>query len=153
MSLMLQVLREANTARLPLFKNAKGQPAHSKADGSDWKLTEWVNATAGEMGELAEMVLLAHMTRALGSVGNMAKKVERGDMGLDEIRGKMADEMADVLTYLDILAFRAGIDLGAATIKKWNEVSRRVGVPINIDLSGYHYWVGSPDALAAVVPE
>ena len=28
-------LREANKARLPQFKNAKGEPAHEKEDGSD----------------------------------------------------------------------------------------------------------------------
>lgn len=142
LTLTLGCLREANVARLPRFKNAKGQPAHSKPDGSDWKLTEWVNATAGEVGEMAEMVLLAQMVRQLGSIGNTTKKVERGDVTLEEVRAKLADEMADVLTYLDILAFRAGIDLSAATIDKWNRISARVGVEIFIGRSGEEWAIG-----------
>jgi hypothetical protein len=31
-------LRRANIARLPQFKNSKGEPSHEKADGSDWSL-------------------------------------------------------------------------------------------------------------------
>jgi hypothetical protein len=46
-------LRTANMARLPQFKNAKGEPAHSKPDGSDWLLSAWCNATLGELGEAA----------------------------------------------------------------------------------------------------
>lgn len=46
----------------------------------------------------------------------------------------IADELADVLTYLDLLAAMQGIDLGRAAIEKFNEVSRRVGFPDRIDL-------------------
>ncbi|MBR2813452.1 MAG: hypothetical protein IKE60_02295 [Reyranella sp.] len=63
-------LREANIVRLPRFKNKKGLPAHSKPDGSDWALSTWCNAVLGELGELA----------------NLIKKVERGDLTLDEAR-------------------------------------------------------------------
>ncbi|HMD54928.1 MAG TPA: hypothetical protein VKJ65_10300 [Phycisphaerae bacterium] len=41
-------------------------------------------------------------------------------------RRQLADELADVQTYLDLSAFRAGIDLGQATVDKWNAVSERV---------------------------
>ena len=34
--LSFNVLRAANTRRMPQFKNAKGEPAHEKEDGSDW---------------------------------------------------------------------------------------------------------------------
>lgn len=141
--LTFDTLRNANVLRLPLFKNSKGEPAHSRPDGSDWKLTAWVNATAGELGELSEVVLLAAMTKALGSVGNMAKKIERGDHALGELHQKIADELADVQTYLDILAFRCGIDLGDATLSKWNRVSERVGVPTRIKSDGAVTWVDS----------
>lgn len=111
MSLNLSALRTANKMRLPQFKNSKGERAHPTDDGSDWSLSAWSNATLGELGEAA----------------NLIKKIERGDKTLDEAREDLAKELADVLTYLDILAFRAGVDLGAATIDKFNEVSRRVG--------------------------
>ena len=117
-------LREGNIQRLPEFKNSRGEPAHSKPDGSDWSLGEWSNAVLGELGELA----------------NLLKKVQRGDTSLDEARPAISDELADVQTYLDILAFRAGVDLGEATIHKWNAVSRRVGCNLRIGISGvYRY--------------
>lgn len=129
-------LRAANCARLPTFKNRKGERAHSSNDGSDWALSAWINATAGEAGELAEAYLFIAMTKSLGSAGDTVKKIERGDKSLDEARAKLASEFADVVTYLDILAMRCGIDLGAATVAKFNEVSKRVGSPIEITDGG-----------------
>jgi NTP pyrophosphatase (non-canonical NTP hydrolase) len=116
MSLTFDALRGANLARLPQFKNGRGGPAHSQADGSDWCLAQWCNAVLGELGEAA----------------NIIKKVERGDMTLDEARPALAKEFADVQTYLDILAYRAGVDLGDATLAKWNEVSDRVGSTVHL---------------------
>src|SRR5690606_3307447 len=85
-SLTFDALRQANTMRLPQFKNGKGEPAHSQPDGSDWCLAQWCNAVLGELGEAA----------------NIIKKVERGDLSLDEARQSLADEYADVACYLDI---------------------------------------------------
>lgn len=109
-------LRAANTKRLPQFKNRKGEPAHSQPDGSDWKLSAWCNAVTGELGELA----------------NLIKKIERGDMTLSEAYDDVADELADVQTYLDILAFRCGVNLGNATVNKFNRVSDRVGCDVKL---------------------
>jgi NTP pyrophosphatase (non-canonical NTP hydrolase) len=130
MGLTFDELRAGNLARLPQFKNSKGEKAHSEADGSDWQLSAWSNAVLGELGEVSEalsfFVVLSMALKHLGSSGNIIKKIERGDASLEERRQDLADELADVQTYLDILAYRAGIDLGKATIKKWNEVSERV---------------------------
>lgn len=115
-------LREANIARLPEFKNSKGQPAHSEPDGSDWNLAQWCNAVTGELGEAA----------------NLIKKIDRGDFTLEEIRDLLAKELADVATYLDILALRAGINLGKATMDKFNEVSIRVKSNIRLGAEGYY---------------
>lgn len=114
----LNVLRDANTRRLPLFKNAKGEPAHPYpfGDGSDWSLGEWANAVLGELGEAA----------------NIIKKIRRGDMTLEEARPALADELADTQAYLDILAMQADINLSQATVDKWNRVSERVGCNIRI---------------------
>lgn len=121
-SLTFETLRRANLMRLPLFKNTKGGPAHSIPNGSDWTPLEWIGAVVGELGELA----------------NNLKKIKRGDVTAEEMQQKVADELADVQTYLDLLAFQCGIDLGKATIRKWNEVSKRVGVPIRI--ADGHSW-------------
>lgn len=122
--LKFSTLREAVVARIPLFKNAKGVQYH-KPDGSDWSLSTWSNALCGEVGEAA-----------------IIKKIDRGDVTLDDvvgvkgghytIRTLLAKELADVQSYLACLAFRAGVDLGQATVDKFNEISRRVDVPVRI---------------------
>ncbi len=116
----LHILRAANIIRLPQFKNAKGEPAHSKPDGSDWSLGEWSNAVLGELGEAA----------------NIIKKIQRGDISLEDARPALAKEFADVLTYLDILSYQAGVNLSTATVDKFNEISRRVGADVFINLTG-----------------
>ena len=84
-------LREANAERLPLFKNSRGAPAHTKPDGSDWSPAQWLEAVLGELGELNE-VRLQFECRMIGYV---------------EYKTKCANETADVLTYLDLFAQRA----------------------------------------------
>ena len=118
--LTFNTLRNANVARLPTFKNKHGQPAHSEPDGSDWSPAQWLQAVTGELGEYA----------------NIRKKFERGDLTEQEFYNLAADELADVVTYLDILAFRLGIDLGRATIDKFNRISVRVDSPVRIRADG-----------------
>lgn len=123
--LTFNVLRAANEKRLPEFKNSKGDIAHSKSDGSDWSLTDWATAVTVEVGEAC----------------NIIKKIRRGDLTLEEARPALAKEFADVVIYLDLLAKQAGINLGSATIDKFNEVSDRVDSTIRIDSNGsdWHY--------------
>lgn len=116
MPLTFDALREANLPRLPTFRNARGEIAHDRPDGSDWCLAQWANAMTGEVGEAA----------------NLIKKIERGDLTLEAARADLGRELADIVTYLDILAMRAGIDLGLATADKFDEVSARVGSPVRI---------------------
>lgn len=127
-------LREANKQRLPQFKNKHGELAHSKPDGSDWTPAQWLQAVVGELGEYA----------------NIRKKYERGDLDAAEYADLARKELADVQTYLDLLAFRAldtpegvshetGIDLGQATIDKFNEVSKRVGSSVVLAADDWHH--------------
>jgi NTP pyrophosphatase (non-canonical NTP hydrolase) len=115
-SLRFNELRQANIARLPHFKNSLGNLAHAKPDGSDWSPAQWLQAVVGELGEYA----------------NLRKKYERGDIGLEEFRWKAANELADVVCYLDILAMQLGIELGRAVREKFNIVSERVGSPVRL---------------------
>ncbi len=114
--LSFNTLREANIRRIPQFKNAQGQRAHSEDDGSDWAPADWLQAVVGELGELA----------------NMLKKVKRGDYTFEEGRVEIAKEFADVAIYLDIFAYQFRIDLGQAIESKFNEVSKRVGAEVFI---------------------
>lgn len=120
--LTFNTLRGGNRARLPQYKNANGEPAH-EPDGSDWSLNDWMTAVAGEAGDLA----------------NLLKKVRRGDFTLEEGRQDIADELADVAIYLDILAMRCGVDLGRAIISKFNRTSERVGSNVVLDADDWHY--------------
>jgi len=108
-------LREANMKRLPLFRDAKGRICH-KPDGSDWTYAQWLNAATGELGELS----------------NLIKKIDRGDFTVEELRDDLGREAADVVTYLDILMNRLGIDYGLAVRNKFNEVSDRVGCDVKL---------------------
>lgn len=76
-----------------------------------WSLTDWGNALGGEVGEAQ----------------NILKKIRRGDFDLEAARRPLADELADVIAYTDLLAARAKIDLGAAVVRKFNEVSAKRG--------------------------
>lgn len=86
-------LRVANTLRLPQFKNKAGELAHARADGSDWSPAEWFCAVLGELGEAARVRL----------------DFEQGTTYMDDASfvADMGRELADVQTYLDILAKRA----------------------------------------------
>jgi len=81
---------------------------------TDWKLSQWSNAVAGETGELC----------------NIIKKVERGDFhkhygksssdpeyinayAMADYNAQIGKEAADIVIYLDLLCTRQGIDLGA----------------------------------------
>ena len=150
-NLTFTTLREANLARLPQYRNKLGALAHSEPDGSDWSPAQWLQAVIGELGEYA----------------NIRKKYERGDISNADFRVLATKELADILTYLDILAARCldsdtlgvnrfGIDLGAAVTSKFNEVSTRVGASVFIHddyLAGSevrpypptHWAVGQPE--------
>ena len=117
--LTFAALRSANTQRLPQFKNKHGGLAHSKPDGSDWSPAQWLQAVVGELGEYA----------------NLRKKHERGDVDAVEFQREAADELADVATYLDILAMQLGVDLGKAIASKFNRVSERVGCGVRLPSS------------------
>lgn len=114
--LSFSTLRDANIKRIPLFKDAKGNRCHKKEDGSDWSTAQWLQAVVGELGELA----------------NLLKKVERGDFPIEEVSQEIIDEFADVVTYLDILAYQFRIDLGEAVRRKFNKVSHRVNANVFI---------------------
>lgn len=120
--LTFNTLRGGNIARLPEFKNNKGEVAHSQADGSDWSLNDWMTACVGELGEAA----------------NVLKKVRRGDLTLDEARSKLTMEFADVVIYLDIMAKQAGIDLGEAVTETFNAKSVKVGSRVRLAADDWH---------------
>lgn len=114
-SLNLRKFSELNAARADRWHS--GFPQNE--DG--WTGADWSNAMCGEAGEAA----------------NVVKKLRRIDTGLEgnrgvsetELRAKLATELADAFTYMDLLATFYDIDLSAAIIDKFNAVSDEHGFP------------------------
>lgn len=51
--MLFATLRGANIARISLYKNKEGERCHTKDDGSDWSISDWLEAVVGEVGEFA----------------------------------------------------------------------------------------------------
>jgi NTP pyrophosphatase (non-canonical NTP hydrolase) len=102
-SLTFEALRRINAARSAAWEARSVQDAN-------WNLAEWGCALAGEVGELC----------------NLLKKYRRGE---DVPESALADEIADVALYLDLVALHAGIDLGEAVRAKFNKDSVKRDFP------------------------
>lgn len=87
---------------------------------NEWSLSDWFTATIGELGEAANVAKKLNRVRD-GMTGNAESE--------EELRAQLADEIADVAIYLDILAASEGIDLAAAVARKFNATSEKVGFP------------------------
>lgn len=120
--LSFAALRRANLGRC-----VKWHPGFP--DDNEWTGADWSNAMCGEAGETA----------------NVVKKLRRYECGLkgeldpseEELRAALADEIADTITYADLLAAKYGIDLSEAIANKFNRVSERQGFPDRLPESGW----------------
>lgn len=101
-SLTFERLRAANVARCE-----KQHPL------DEWSETDWATALAGECGETC----------------NLIKKRRRGD---DVPLQRVAEEIADTLLYLDLLAARLGIDLETAVRHKFAADGARTGDDVEL---------------------
>lgn len=102
-------LREANRTR-----QAEWDP------GSKLSLAYRGNELAGETGEAC----------------NILKKLERERLGIKGSRGSvdhLAEELADVIICVDLIAMEFGIDLGAAVAAKFNATSDKVGLSTRLE--------------------
>lgn len=96
-----------------------------------WTGGDWSNASLGELGELVEVL------GKLMQIGNTVKKVRRKEESLsgavdpdfDTLKQHLANEIADVVIYLDLLAAFYGLDLASAVKDKFNFISEREGFP------------------------
>lgn len=89
----------------------------------DWTLNDWAVALSGEVGELCN--LLKKDRRGLATD-------ERYDLDgpfKESARQAVIEELADVITYADLMLSELGADTGEAVLTKFNEVSRRIGWP------------------------
>ena len=110
-NLTLAQLRIANVSRCTRWH---------KNGIDDWSLSDWGVAMAGEAGETCNVIKKINRARD-EMVGNKED--------IDELRLMLANELADTLIYIDLLAARAGINLEAAVVTKFNDVSIKHGFP------------------------
>jgi NTP pyrophosphatase (non-canonical NTP hydrolase) len=85
---------------------------------SAWSLSDWMTATAGELGEAANIIKKLNRVRD-GIPGNRETEAE--------LRAALADEIADVAIYLDLLAQAAGFDLETIRDAKFDKTSKKIG--------------------------
>lgn len=84
----------------------------------DWTLNDWAVALSGEVGELC----------------NILKKNRRGDKAYSlegahgpATRREILKELADVITYADLMMTKLGANTRIELVDKFDEVSKRVG--------------------------
>lgn len=109
-------------ARLRAQSSARADTWH----GDDkWTILEWAGAMAGEAGEAANAA--KKIRRVQQKIAKRAAEVAPDAM--DTLRLKLAEEIADTLIYLDLLAAQADINIESAVTAKFNSVSEEFGFP------------------------
>lgn len=91
---------------------------------SDWSLSDWGVALGGEVGEAQNII------KKLNRVRN--RIINEDDPPEGELKKDLAEELADILCYLVLVAECENIDLESAVIAKFNKVSQRQGFPERI---------------------
>ena|SRR5688572_19419495 len=86
---------------------------------NEWTPMEWACAMAGEAGEVCNAV---KKLRRLETGTNTPKDPQNERDAIDDI----ANELGDLLAYVDLLAARLGINLAEAFREKFNAVSLRM---------------------------
>ena len=109
--LTFHMLKRANKERMQVWSPGRG-----------WTGADWSNQMGGEAGEAMNVVKKLRIAET---------GTQRFEMPTDdELKQKLADELADTVICADLLAQYYGIDLGSAVCKKFNEVSRRENLPV-----------------------
>lgn len=115
---MEKFFRGFNSERNILGDLRRKNPERCKAFGhavKDKSVLFWATELGGETGELL----------------NWVKKMERGD-NIPDIKKYIAKEAGDIVVTLDLFCIHQDIDLQAAIVQKFNEVSDRVNSPIKL---------------------
>lgn len=87
-------------------------------------------------GKITPLFAALELAGEVGELMNMVKKMEREKLGLvgTTIRySELAEEFADVLVTLDLLAMHFSIDLGYVTQLKFNKDSRAKGFETRLE--------------------
>lgn len=85
---------------------------------SDWSLSDWGVAVAGEAGEMCNVIKKLNRCRD-GIAGNKETK--------EQLMEKLKREMGDVVIYLDLLAQTIGCDLETIREEVFQRKSAEIG--------------------------
>lgn len=114
----------------------------------EWKPWDWTNAIGGEVGEACSegLTLLTAIAAKAGAASNLTKKMARvwpanqfiknwnkpEDQRITELEDRLADELADIIIYADLLATRIGRSLGDCVRRKFNAKSEEIGSSVKL---------------------
>jgi NTP pyrophosphatase (non-canonical NTP hydrolase) len=113
----LSEFSQANLARCEA-PNGFNHPLQS------WSTSDWFVAIVGELGEAANIVKKLNRVRD-GVPGNKQTP--------EELRRKLALELADTFIYLDLICQREGVDLSRAVAEAFNAKSREIGYGVEFN--------------------
>lgn len=89
---------------------------------SDWQLPVWGNAMAGEAGEACNIMKKMHR----GDFSELSEEAQEG------AKLMLAEELADIIIYIDLIAKKENINLEKAIVNKFNKVSDEHGCDIKL---------------------
>src|SRR5882762_5414217 len=85
-----------------------------------WSMSDWLTATAGELGEAANVIKKLNRYRD-GVPGNKVSE--------DVLRNQLRKELGDVFVYLDLMAQSLGFNIADAAAEVFNAKSAEIGYP------------------------
>src|SRR5438046_2625157 len=118
MFLTFEQLREANNKR---EANATKYKACEH-----WNLSDWTNALAGEVGEAC------NITKKMSLMWPSAEYKLTTEQEAVDLVDELANEIADIVIYADILASKIGRSLPEVIRHKFNLVSNRIGSDVRL---------------------
>lgn len=121
-SLTFRMLADANRLRADRWHHG---------DMNLWSPNDWAVALAGEVGEACNA--LKKLRRVEDGIAQVSDEGRLLDSRAKAI-AVIAEELADTMLYLDLVAQRLGIDLEAATIAKFNSVSAKYDFPERLNV-------------------
>lgn len=95
-----------------------------------WDESSWACALAGEVGEFCNIIKKRKRVRDEFNNHKISSKKAFHKIGI--LHEAACKELADILAYLDLNATNLGVKLEDITIKKFNEVSDKVGSKIKL---------------------
>lgn len=86
-----------------------------------WSMSDWYTATSGELGEAGNVI------KKLNRVRDGINTKKNKGLNSDQLREKLASELADTFCYLDLMCQALGFSLPEIASRRFNEVSDEIG--------------------------